>query len=80
MARIVSRILQPFPRGDRAAAALLVVTALMVGYGTVMVGSASDAQSASMAARPSPWPSVISSISLSVPWCSGWWRGSDFPG
>jgi cell division protein FtsW len=46
MARIVSRILQPFPRGDRAAAALLVVTALMVGYGTVMVGSASDAQSA----------------------------------
>jgi len=46
VARLVSRVLQPFPRGDRAATALLVVTALMVGYGTVMVGSASDAQSA----------------------------------
>jgi len=46
MARLVSRVLQPFPRGDRAAAALVLVTALMVGYGAVMVGSASDAQSA----------------------------------
>jgi cell division protein FtsW len=46
MARFVSRITQPFPRGDRAATTLLIVTALLVGYGTVMVGSASDAQSA----------------------------------
>ena len=46
MARVVSRLLQPFPRGDRAATSLVVLTALMVGYGTVMVGSASDAQSA----------------------------------
>ncbi len=46
MARIISRFLQPFPRGDRAGATLLVLTALMVGYGTVMVASASDAQSA----------------------------------
>jgi len=46
MARLVSRVLQPFPRGDRAGAALVLVTAVMVGYGTVMVGSASDAQSA----------------------------------
>ncbi len=43
---MMSRFLQPFPRGDRAATSLLVLTALMVGYGTVMVGSASDAQSA----------------------------------
>jgi cell division protein FtsW len=46
MARIVQRVLQPFPRGDRAATTLLVLTALLVGYGTIMVGSASDAQSA----------------------------------
>jgi cell division protein FtsW len=46
VARILSRVLQPFPRGDRAATTLLILTALMVGYGTVMVGSASDAQSA----------------------------------
>ncbi|MDH2904119.1 MAG: putative peptidoglycan glycosyltransferase FtsW [Actinomycetota bacterium] len=46
MAKVLTRILQPFPRGDRAATSLLVLTALMVGYGTVMVGSASDAQSA----------------------------------
>ncbi|HEY5302515.1 MAG TPA: putative peptidoglycan glycosyltransferase FtsW [Acidimicrobiales bacterium] len=46
MAPKIARVLQPFPRGDRAATALLVVTALLVGYGTVMVGSASDAQSA----------------------------------
>ncbi len=46
MAKVFNRFLQPFPRGDRAATSLLVITALMVGYGTVMVGSASDAQSA----------------------------------
>ena len=46
MARLLARVLQPFPRGDRAATTLLILTALMVGYGTVMVGSASDAQSA----------------------------------
>ncbi len=46
MAPSLRRFLQPFPRGDRAATSLLVITALMVGYGTVMVGSASDAQSA----------------------------------
>ena len=46
MTRLVQRIVQPFPRGDRAATVLLVVTALMIGFGTVMVGSASDAQSA----------------------------------
>src|SRR5487761_2394403 len=46
MARLLTRVLQPFPRGDRAGATLLILTALMVGYGTVMVGSASDAQSA----------------------------------
>ena len=46
MARVLERVLQPFPRGDRAATSLLLITALMVGYGTVMVGSASDAQSA----------------------------------
>lgn len=46
MAKVLTRFLQPFPRGDRAATSLLVLTALMVGYGTVMVGSASDAQSA----------------------------------
>jgi cell division protein FtsW len=46
MSKVVFRFLQPFPRGDRAATSLLVLTALMVGYGTVMVGSASDAQSA----------------------------------
>lgn len=46
MSRLLTRVLQPFPRGDRAASSLLVVTSLMLGYGTVMVGSASDAQSA----------------------------------
>lgn len=46
VSRLVTRVLQPFPRGDRAASSLLVLTALMLGYGTVMVGSASDAQSA----------------------------------
>ena len=46
MDRLLARVLQPFPRGDRAGTTLLILTALMVGYGTVMVGSASDAQSA----------------------------------
>lgn len=46
MPRLMHRALQPFPRGDRAATALLVLTAILVGYGTVMVGSASDAQAA----------------------------------
>ena len=46
MRRLATRVLQPFPRGDRAGAALLAVVAVMVGFGTVMVGSASDAQSA----------------------------------
>lgn len=46
MPRLMHRAFQPFPRGDRAATALLVLTAILVGYGTVMVGSASDAQAA----------------------------------
>ena len=46
MGRFLARFLQPFPRGDRAGTTLLILTALMVGYGTLMVGSASDAQSA----------------------------------
>ena len=45
MSRAV-RLWQSFPRGDRAGTMLLVITALLVGYGTVMVSSASDAQSA----------------------------------
>ncbi len=46
MARVLDRLLQPFPRGDRAGTALLILVTVMVGYGTVMVASASDAQSA----------------------------------
>jgi cell division protein FtsW len=46
VAPVVGRFFHPFPRGDRAATGLLVLTALMAGYGTVMVGSASDAQAA----------------------------------
>ena len=40
------RLFRPFPRGDRAGTALLVLIAVMVGFGTVRVASASDAQSA----------------------------------
>ncbi len=44
-ARTPRRVLAPFPRGDAAGRALLVVTGLLVTFGTVAVASASEGQS-----------------------------------
>jgi cell division protein FtsW len=56
----VRRYLQPLPRGNLNARALLVVTALMVTFGTIAVASASEGQSA--ASGGSPWSIMIHDV------------------
>ena len=52
--------LQPLPRGNLNARALLVVTALMATFGTIAVASASEGQSA--ASGGSPWSIMIHDV------------------
>jgi cell division protein FtsW len=53
-------LFQPLPRGNFNARALLVVTALMVTFGTIAVASASEGQSA--ASGGSPWSIMIHDV------------------